>query len=502
MSDLSDLRGPPKFNTEGNASDISLRWKQWREEFEAFADCKGLFNTKPGTSSAADNWVNQRSQRRALLLYCGGQRLREIFSSLDNTGNADNYDSAVKALDTHFNVAVNSTFQRHMFRKLMQDEGETLGHFAGRLRTAATGCEYDNVDNEIRDQIVSNCCSDKLRIKLLEKGSELTLDKALKIASTLEAVELQLKEMRVDDGCVNRASYNSGGGNGRSQNQEVYSNDRTRNGRQSNTQRYGNSKCGKCGSFHRPRECPAFGKECFKCHKYNHFRSMCREFGRGRANVVNTECYDDENLDSKRSFVFCNKSRKIGLERVTLAIGGVDIRFVVDTGADCNIMGKSTWEHLRQKQVTITKKVKGGGPKIFAYTSETPMEIVGQFWAEVKAVNTGEVMKNVRFVVIAENAEPLLGIQTATQLGIVKFVNQIGTEYEAKFPNLFSGGVGKAKNVIKLTIKDDVEPIAQPYRRIPLPMMNKLENHLKELVDLDIIVQKEDTFFVQFISIG
>lgn len=344
MGDMSDLRGPPKFNTEGNASDISLRWKQWREEFEAFADCKGLFNTKPATSSTTDNWVNQRSQRRALLLYCGGQRLREIFSSLDNTGSADDYDGAITALDTHFNVTVNSTFQRHMFRKLVQDEGETLGHFAGRLRTASTGCEYANVDNEIRDQIVSNCYSDKLRLKLLEKGSGLTLDNALKTASTLEAVELQLKEMKVDDGgCVNRASYNSGGGNGRSQNHEVYSNDRSRNGRQSVTQRYGtnfqNSKCGKCGSSHRPRECPAFGKECFKCHKYNHFRSMCRESGRGRANVANTECNNDESLDSGRSFVFCNRSHKVGLERVTLAIGGVDIKSVVDTGADFSIFG-------------------------------------------------------------------------------------------------------------------------------------------------------------------
>lgn len=67
MTDISDLRGPPKFDPESTSTEVSLRWKQWREEFESFADCKGLFNTKAGPS-ARDEWVNQRFQRRALLL--------------------------------------------------------------------------------------------------------------------------------------------------------------------------------------------------------------------------------------------------------------------------------------------------------------------------------------------------------------------------------------------------------------------------------------------------
>ena len=34
--------------------------------------------------------------------------------------------------------------------------------------------------------------------------------------------------------------------------------------------------CRQCGRSHRPKECPAFGKECAKCHKLHHFAIVCR----------------------------------------------------------------------------------------------------------------------------------------------------------------------------------------------------------------------------------
>ena len=35
--------------------------------------------------------------------------------------------------------------------------------------------------------------------------------------------------------------------------------------------------CDKCGSRHRPRECPAYGKDCYACGGRNHFERMCNE---------------------------------------------------------------------------------------------------------------------------------------------------------------------------------------------------------------------------------
>ena len=38
----------------------------------------------------------------------------------------------------------------------------------------------------------------------------------------------------------------------------------------------GQNKCRNCGNNQSPRKCPAYGKECFRCKKPNHFKEFCR----------------------------------------------------------------------------------------------------------------------------------------------------------------------------------------------------------------------------------
>lgn len=50
--------------------------------------------------------------------------------------------------------------------------------------------------------------------------------------------------------------------------------------------------CGKCCHSHKPKECPAFGKQCFKCKGKHHFKSMCK-FKRRQVNTVSAGGRDD-----------------------------------------------------------------------------------------------------------------------------------------------------------------------------------------------------------------
>ena len=34
-------------------------------------------------------------------------------------------------------------------------------------------------------------------------------------------------------------------------------------------------KCDKCGLIHKPKKCPAFGKQCYRCGKDNHYARLC-----------------------------------------------------------------------------------------------------------------------------------------------------------------------------------------------------------------------------------
>ena len=50
-------------------------------------------------------------------------------------------------------------------------------------------------------------------------------------------------------------------------------------------------KCDKCGLRHKPKECPAFGKQCYRCGKDNHYARLCHRAKK----VAEIECdqYDD-----------------------------------------------------------------------------------------------------------------------------------------------------------------------------------------------------------------
>ena len=71
---------------------------------------------------------------------------------------------------------------------------------------------------------------------------------------------------------------------------------------------------------------------------------------------------------------------------------------------------------------------------------------------------------------------------------------QLSTDGENRRPNIldkFPGcceDIGKLKDFkLKIPIDAEVQPVAQPIRRVPYHLRDKLTNKLKELVELDII---------------
>ena len=72
------------------------------------------------------------------------------------------YDQkAEDALTRHFVVQVNIPYERHLFREMVQAEGETIDQFAVRLRRKAQQCDYgEQMEAQIRDQIISRCRSE------------------------------------------------------------------------------------------------------------------------------------------------------------------------------------------------------------------------------------------------------------------------------------------------------------------------------------------------------
>ena len=65
---------------------------------------------------------------------------------------------------------VNALFERHLFSNMKQDQNETIDQFITRLRVMGDNCDFDEILSEsIVQQVVNECQSHKLRVKLLPK---------------------------------------------------------------------------------------------------------------------------------------------------------------------------------------------------------------------------------------------------------------------------------------------------------------------------------------------
>lgn len=100
------------------------------------------------------------------------------------------------------------------------------------------------------------------------------------------------------------------------------------------------SNCKKCGTWHKPRKCPAFDKICSNCHKANHFKIGCKV---RQVNDVDVDGLDKNNyIHDLWLLKKCHSIGKIVNTKdewvVSLKIENKSVVFKCDTGAQVNIL--------------------------------------------------------------------------------------------------------------------------------------------------------------------
>lgn len=79
-----------------------------------------------------------------MLLYYAGEQVQDIFETITENGDSDDYDKAVQVLTEYFNPNHNIEYEVYVFRQAKQKQGEITDAFHTRLRHLATTCEFSN----------------------------------------------------------------------------------------------------------------------------------------------------------------------------------------------------------------------------------------------------------------------------------------------------------------------------------------------------------------------
>ncbi|XP_044166850.1 uncharacterized protein K02A2.6-like [Acropora millepora] len=409
-----------------------------------------------------NNRNGNRGRKRALLLHYSGPEVDEIFDTLEDTGEDKDYKKAVEKLTAHFNPQVNTTYEVYNFRKAQQNE---------------------DADKEIKEQIILSCKSSALRRKALREDLDLT--HLLKAGRALELSETQAKEVESDKTTVNvvndKRKSEKRSKRGKGCRRERHSG--SRSGLHKESRKFDEAtKCRNCGGTYPHKDlCPARNKKCTSCGKLNHFAKVCRTVPPDSVKRVTEEEGTDDD-----DYVYAIGEKKQPMCR--LEIDGEYLEMMLDSGASVNLIDEVTYKRIYKGKAKTLEQAKR---RIFSYGSPTPLPLLGTIQAEITAKSSST---SATLHVVKGSSGNLLGYDTAQRLGLLKIVNQVGTDKTSpqylasgEFENLF-GGIGKVKGkVVKLHIDPDVQPRQQPHRRIPFHVRQDVEKELERLENLDII---------------
>ena len=461
--------------------------------------------------------ITASPRKKAILLYTGGEELRKIHATLNDDGNT--YEATIQLLDAHFATKTNISCERHNFRKLIPEAGESIKSFVTRLREAGQNCEFEDysLDAAIIDQVIEKTTSSKLRRMLLMK-EKLTLESLLKTASTMEVTEEQAKAIEGDRNeteSVNAIKHKfktsrnteltASGSSSYKGNYSNYKKDAMSNYRRdemTNQRKDSNNisrapwKCYGCGDPNHgigSRNCPALGHECKICGAKNHFESTCRrrELGKEKfkkgAYVKNMQ---DMNLDedSDDEYVF-NVGNKCQAD-IRLKVEENNVDFLTDSGATVNLIDRTTFDNISAKaKLTLYPT----NTKIYTYGAKEAIKLDGIIFANIRHKG---IQHLTRIHVTSESKSGcILGRKSAIELGLLKMSEHINSlqsgnikdQVKSEFPELFEG-LGKLKNVeIKLNVDCKVEPVSQHLRRVPFHVRKKVEKKLNYMLEQDVI---------------
>ena len=116
---LSGLPCISPFDCIGEPATLAQRWDKWKAEFELYVAASG---------------VEDKLQKRALLLHLAGPGIREIFKTYPDEvkGDAKEFDKAITCLSNHFEVKKNVPFARQKLLAMAKDCEVSRKHSCGK----------------------------------------------------------------------------------------------------------------------------------------------------------------------------------------------------------------------------------------------------------------------------------------------------------------------------------------------------------------------------------
>ena len=231
--------------------DASKTWKTFKQAWQVYEIASGTAEKDP-------------LFRLATFLHVAGPDALEKYNGFlfESEEDKANIEKVLEKFDCDCKSSINVLAERHNFYSRRQSETETIDQYVTDLRILASSCEFQNNDETLRDQFALNIRSvaarERLFVEAQENHKSLSFGKAISIVKSYES----LQSSRVQKFCNHDDRMDDS--------LEIDKIER----------KYKKiMRCKFCGKSHVYGKCPAYGKQCSKCRRKNHFAAVCKTKG-------------------------------------------------------------------------------------------------------------------------------------------------------------------------------------------------------------------------------
>ena len=483
-------------------------------------------------------------EKKSLLLYRGGDDMKDLFEHVGKVVAADSFDEAITKIQEGLKERTNSTVQRNLLLTSFPQGSKSFEKWSKEITNTAKLISYTNYDWKAAavDAMLLQTSNPKLRERALQE--DMDFDKFLKLGIAKEQSTKGAAQLAVASGQTSNSSNET----------EEIRRLRTENKqlRERTSKMHVQELCSRCAYEGCPsgEHCPAMGQKCDNCKKMNHFARACRKKpkpkkkGRGKNKSTINRVTSDENSDSDSEESVCQINVVGNIDSsakstATLSIGGSTTpvlknksTLVTDTGVKFTILNLIEWGKIKRTCIfkKTSKKFRPYGIKDYH------LPICGKAIVSLQAKN-GARIQTVVYIINDRKEQSLLGKYDAIRLGIVKIspdgakeavavedlelddkdeevMQQISylkknsapsvgvvsggetqEEIDARMqkmikdnPTLFSNRTGRYKgDPIHIHMKDDASAKVAPSRSIPLQYHARLDKEINAMLDDGVI---------------
>lgn len=176
-------------------------------------------------------------------------------------------------------------------------------------------------------------------------------------------------------------------------------------------------------------------------------------------------------------------------------IGGLRVKFLIDSGARINTVGESVWaelERLRERgQATITDVVHKPLKVVRAYATRKPLEVVASFKTHIMVLDCEKPPSSDEFYVIKNAEQSLLSSDTAKKLKLLKVgvdVNAINLKEDQRETDPSATEFPKIPNFqLKFDINENEPPVKVMDYKVPLALEEAVHKRICEMLAKGII---------------